>query len=204
MKKNIWIILLTVVIIVIMILSITNIINDSFGMSLAFFLFLIFSIYVFMIAKKYDVKLIEYLMLIFALMSAVCLIFNAKAYFKTRGMTQYKFQIVVNKKESEKKLLFNYDGHDYYTYNLNKVEVIMREGGKKYTLKNALEKKIITLDEILELAIPNDGTEGYKIYYDGGQKKYDNDEYSIIECQGEKTDIIFSTFDYKYNPGICK
>ena len=97
-----------------------------------------------------------------------------------------------------------YDGHDYYTYNLNKVEVIMREGGKKYTLKNALEKKIITLDEILELAIPNDGTEGYKIYYDGGQKKYDNDEYSIIECQGEKTDIIFSTFDYKYNPGICK
>ena len=80
----------------------------------------------------------------------------------------------------------------------------MEKSGEKYTLQEALEKEYITLDEILSLAAKNTNTEGYEIYYDAGQKKYENSDYSIVVCDNENKDIIFSTLDYKYTNEICK
>jgi len=201
-KKNLWVILLAVAIILLMILSLTNIIKDTLGMSLAFALFIAFSLIIAKYAKKNDVKLIEYLMVFFAFITTIFLFFTIKAYFKTKGLNKYKFQIVVNEKVNEKTLMFEYDNHNYYMYNLDKVDVIIDKTGKKLSLEDALKNKEITLKEILNLAIPNDGTAGYKIYYDGGQNKYKNDEYSIIVCENDTNDIIFSTFKYTYDD-IC-
>ncbi len=204
MKKYIWVILLAVIIIVIMILSLLNAINELLGMSIALFLIDIFCIIVAIIAFKKDVKLIGLLMSIFTIIGIILTILSLCAYFKMNNNSNYKFQITVEPEESEKNFLFSYENHDYYTYNVKNVEVIMKKDGKSYSLEDALNNKLITLDEILTLAIPNENTIGYKIYYDGGQEKYKNDEYSITLCENDKNDVIFSTFNYTYEETICK
>ena len=90
----------------------------------------------------------------------------------------------------------------YYSYNVTNIKVIM-DDGKEYTLKDALENKVVSLNKILSLMTPSNDTTGYKIYYDGGQKKYNNDRYSVIVCEGKSKDVIFSTFDYEYKKEIC-
>ena len=143
-------------------------------------------------------------MSIFTIIGIILTILSLCAYFKMNNNSNYKFQITVEPEESEKNFLFSYENHDYYTYNVKNVEVIMKKDGKSYSLEDALNNKLITLDEILTLAIPNENTIGYKIYYDGGQEKYKNDEYSITLCENDKNDVIFSTFNYTYEETICK
>ena len=201
MKKKVLIIVLAVITVFIMILSLTKIINSLIGMALALCLFTVFSVLIAVYANEQDIQLIKYVMIVFAFLGLFLTIFNIRAYFLTRLDNNYKFQIIVTEKKENKNLLFEFDNHKYYTYNLSAVDVIMKENEEKLSLKDALEGNKITLDEILSLAIPNNNTKGYKIYYDGGQAKYANDEYSIIVCDNQ--DIIFSTFNYTFKEEIC-
>ena len=204
MKKYAWVILLAAITIILMVLSLTNIINQSLGMCVALALVIVFDLVVARYAFKNDVKIIAYLMILLAGLGLVLFVFNVYGFKKMYKDENYKFQITLVKEESPKTFLFSYDGYDYYTYNTKNVNVILRSDEKTYTLKNALETNLITLDEILSLAIPNSNTIGYKIYYDGGQQKYDNDQYSIVVCENGKKDIIFSPFDYTYQDELCK
>ena len=204
MKRKVLLIVIAVLTIIMMTLSLTNVIDDIIGMSIAFVLFIAFDVIVAKYAREMDVKIVEYVMIGFIVVACVLLLFNVRANLKRNKTKDYKFQVVVEKDSSEKTLMFKHDGRDYYTYNLSKVEVIMKKGDKRLGLQDALENGTITLDEILELAIPNDGTVGYKLYLDGGQDKYTNDEYSIIVCEDVSKDVIFSTFNYQYTSDICK
>jgi hypothetical protein len=203
MKKRIFAIIYAAIIIVIMLLAITNVIEETLGMSIALALLVIFNIIVGVYAYKADVKIITGLMVLFAIVGLVLFGLNLKTYFKNTVKEDYKFQVTLENSESEKTLLFNYDNHNYYTYNTSNVQIILKEDGKTYGLQEALESNLITLDEILKLAIPDNDTLGYKIYYDGGQKQYENDEYSIVVCENSTNDVIFGTYDYTYEDGIC-
>lgn len=203
-KKNAGIIVLAITIIIMMILSLARIIEDTLGMSIAFLLFLVFTIIVGTNAKKNDVKFIQYLMIIFAIITVIVLGFTIRAYYVKHISKTYKLQIIAEPAKREKTFLFEYNNHNYYTYNLSNVSVIIEKIEEKYSLEEALTKKLVTLDEILGLAAKDMNTTGYQIYYDAGQKKYDNDEYSIVICDNENKDVIFSTFDYKYTDDICK
>lgn len=203
MKNRALIILLAVVIVVIMFLSLADIIESSWGMTLSLLLFIIFDVIMARLAKLNDVKIIEYLMIGFALIGTVLFSVNLIMRIKTAQVENYKFQVVVTPSKSDKKFLFSHGGHDYYTFNLSDVGVIIGANDERKDLQSALESGQITLEEILDLAIPNSNTVGYKIYYDGGQSRYKNDEYSIVVCEDEKESIIFSTYDYEYIDGIC-
>ena len=203
LKENAGIVVLAVITILMMVLSLVGVIEDTLGMSITFLLFLAFTIIVALNAKKNDIKFIEYIMIIFAVMTIIVLVFTVRAYIVKRSTGTYKFQVIVEKAKNEKTLMFNYEGHNYYVYNLSKVSVILEEDKQEYTLQDALTKRLITLDEILELAAKDSNTVGYEMYYDAGQQKYENDEYSIVICDNDSKDIVFSTFDYKYTSTIC-
>lgn len=203
-KKNAGIIILAVIIILTMVLSLFKVIEDTLGMSIAFILFLVFTIIVASNAKKNDVKFIEYIMLGITVLTVIALVFTIRAYVIKTVSHTYKFQVIVEKENKEKTFMFKYDDHNYYTYNLSNVSVIIDKTNEKYTLEDALSEKAVTLDEILELCAKDMDTVGYELYYDAGQKKYDNDEYSITVCDNENKDVVFSTFDYKYTEEICK
>lgn len=205
MKKRAFIILLAVLTIAIMVLSLTNMIEQSLGMCIALGLIVIFNIVIAIGAFKSDVKLIAYLMVFLAVLGVILLAYNIMGYIKMNKVNgDYKFQLIAKPENKEKTLLFNFNGHDYYVYNVEDVNVILKSDGKTYTLKDALNNQLLTLEEILKLSVPNENTIGYKIYYDGGQPQYENDQYSLVICENEKNDIIFSTFNYTYEDEICK
>lgn len=190
------------VIIILMFLSITNTINEEIGMCISLFLVIIFTLLIAGTAHKKDVKIVEVLMIVFMVVATVLFGLNIYNLVKKGSNDDHKFQVTVKENKSEKTKLFTYKGVDYFTYNLSEVNVVLTEDDKMYSLKEALEKTYVTLDEMLSLAIPNEGTAGYKIYYDGGESKYPDDKYSIVIC-GNKKEAIFTTYEYEYTDGIC-
>lgn len=204
LKKNFWIILLAVITIIIMVLSITKLIDDTLGMTIAFALFMVFTIIVALNARKNDVKIIEYMMILFSVVTFILLIFTFKAYLISHATPEFEFQILATPNESEKELMFTHDGHDYYKYNLSEVNVVMEASQETKSLESALTSNEITLDEILSLAAKDTDTVGYERYLDYGQSKYDKDEYSIIICENNTKDVIFAPTNYEYESSICK
>ena len=142
-------------------------------------------------------------MIMFAVLSIVMLVMNIIGYKKLLKTKVFKFQVTAEVQSSPKTFLFEHGGKKYYSYNLKNINIVMKNK-KTYTLEEALNKNIVTLDEILSLAAPSNNTVGYKIYYDIGQEGYENDEYSIVLCEGTSNDVVFSTFNYKYEEEICK
>lgn len=204
LKKNIVVIILAILTILVMGLALTGIINDILGMMVAFTLFLAFTIIMTVNAHKNGVKFVEYVMILFMVITLVLLGVTVKTFIKGHNESKYKFQVLVTNNTSEKTKLFSYGGHDYYTYNLSDVSIMIEESHEKKSLEDALNNNDVTLDEILKLTSKDSNTSGYSIYYDGGQAKYDNDEYSIVVCENANKDVIFSKFDYKFNESICK
>lgn len=195
LKKYFPIVIFALIILIVMILAITGLINESIGMCISLGLLSILNLLVAIIAFKNDVKIVGVVMLLFLIVGLSLLVFNLYSVFNSRVNNEYDFQITVKEKESPKTLIFNHDGKNYYTYNLSEVNLIISHDDKVESLENAFKNDIVKLEDILNLAIANDGTLGYKIYYDGGVDKYQNDTYSVVVCENNN-DVIFSTFNY--------
>lgn len=202
MKKRIWVIILAAITILIMVLSLTNVIEKSLGMCIALALIIVFNAAVAYYGYKSDVLLITVVMSILAVIGCILLGYNIVGYQKIHLSEEYDFQITVKEGNLEKTFLFSHGGYKYYVYKVENVEVTMEKDKKTYKLQDALNSDLVSLDKIKELAIPNSNTIGYQIYYDGGQDKYKNDQYSFVIC-ADKKEVIFSTFDYVYSSEIC-
>ena len=193
---------LSVIVLMVLVISLLGFFDNKLGICIALAATFIFSLLLAYIAHKDEIKLVAVIMLITGILSLVLFIINFIIYEKSNISTSYEFQITVENNESPKTLLFTHKNKKYYSYNVSNIKVIY-EDGKEYTLKDALDNNIVTLSKILALAAPSNNTTGYKIYYDGGQEKYKNDRYSIVVCEGSSNDVIFGTFDYEYEKGIC-
>ena len=188
----------------IIVIALLGVFPKGIGMCIALVFTIILSGIIAYISLKNKIEFVGVIMLIIIALSLVLLVMNFKYYNNIKNLDKYKFQVTVEPSEKEKTYLFTYNNKTYYSYKVQNIKVIMDETGKEYNLKDALDNKVVTFDEILGLAAPSTNTTGYKIYYDGGQEKYDNDKYSIVVCEGSSNEVIFSTFDYKYQEDICK
>ena len=188
----------------IIVIALLGVFPKGIGMCIALVFTIVLSGIIAYISLKNKIEFVGVIMLIIIALSLVLLVMNFKYYNKIKNLDKYKFQVTVEPSEKEKTYLFTYNNKTYYSYKVQNIKVIMDETGKEYNLKDALDNKVVTFDEILGLAAPSTNTTGYKIYYDGGQEKYDNDKYSIVVCEGSSNEVIFSTFDYKYQEDICK
>lgn len=201
-KTNILIIAFAIVILTIMALAITNVIEETLGMCIALFLVILFNLLMAIVAHKHNIKIIEWLMILFMLIGAV--LFGVNLYsLLDKPEESSKIQVIATPNTSEKTQIFSYSNRNFYTYNLSNIEIMFIESNKRYPLKEALEDKLTTLDEILSEAIPNSDTKGYKIYYDGGESDFDHDEYAIVMCENSG-DVIFTNYDYTYEPTMCE
>lgn len=199
-KKIIYV--LSVLVLLILVISFLGVFDSKAGICVALAATFILSVVLTYISHKDEIKIVEVVMIIAAIISLILFIINFVIYKKNNKITTYDFQVTVEEKESVKTLLFTYNNRMYYSYNVTNIKVVM-DDGKEYTLKDALENKVVSLNKILSLMTPSNDTTGYKIYYDGGQKKYNNDRYSVVVCEGKSKDVIFSTFDYEYEKEIC-
>ncbi len=201
MKKKLPILLFAGLIMMIVILSLTGIINELIGICLAIFLIIILAIIVGIVAYKNDVKFITGLMVLFTITGVGILGFNIYIMiFKNNNETPY---LIVEKSDQEKTKIFSYNNKDFYTYNVSSVKIDFPLQETVYSLEEALNKNLITFEGILKMAIPSKGTKGYSIYYDGGIDTIEDDDYSIVLCNND-TDVIFAPYDYNYNKSICE
>lgn len=200
-NKNIPMIIFAMIIVVLMAISITGVIDEQIGMCISLFLVIIFTLLIAGTAHKSGLLAIEILMFIFMIVGFA--LFGLNVYNLVKGEKEYEFQVTVTPNESVKQKFLTFDGYDYYTYNLEDVKVTMSQDDKTYSLEQAFQEGKLTLDKIKSLMVPNEGTVGYKIYYDGGQSKYENSQYSLVVCENKK-EAIFTTYDYVYTEDMCQ
>ncbi len=197
MKKTTYLILFALLIIAIIALSLSNIIDETLGMCIALVLIVIFMFLVALSAYKHDVKIVLILMVILMTVGVILLGYNIYSILtQEEGHTLY---LTIKENTSEKTKMFSYKNSNYYTYNLSEIKV--HKDNSTDTLENALTKNLVTLEDILSLAIPSEDTLGYKIYYDGGSGENASDAYSIVMCDNK--DIIFAPYTYNYSSEIC-
>lgn len=109
------------------------------------------------------------------------------------------FEILVKStnKCSGEKYYFNYKNKDVYIDCLD--SILIKRNGKKYDLKDALNKNIITLEQILKISKKKHE------YWDGGSTLYKYKDFSIIVYQKQLednkycNDIIISNKDASIN-----
>lgn len=197
MKKTSYLILFALLIIAIIALSLSNVIDETLGMCIALVLIVIFMFLVAISAYKHDVKIVLVLMVVLMTIGVILLGYNIYSILtKEEENTLY---LTVKESTDVKTKMFSYKNSNYYTYNLSEIHV--HKNDKTDTLENALNKGLVTLEDILSLAIPSEDTVGYKIYYDGGSGENASDAYSIVMCDNK--DIIFAPYTYNYSEGIC-
>lgn len=200
MKKYTPIIVLAILVILVMITSVTELINEFVGISIALGLVIILNLSVAVVALKHKLKAVSFIMFFFMVLGITLLTLNIYSYYKKEDKSS-EFLLTVETHESPKTKIFTHESKNYYTYNIDKIEVEFKGETKKYSLEEALNQKRLSLENILKLSIPNDQTEGYKIFYNGGNSGL-RDSYSIIMCENND-DVIFSTFNYIYTEDIC-
>lgn len=200
-NKNIPMIIFAIIIVILMAISITGIIDEQIGMCISLFLVIIFTLILAGTAHKSGLFAIEILMFLFMVIGVV--LFGLNIYNLIKGDEEYEFQIVVSPNESAKQKFMTYGGYDYYTYNLSSVKVVLSKNDKTYSLDEAFQNNLLDLEKIQSLMVPNEGTVGYKIFYDGGQSKYNNSQYSLVVCENKK-EAIFTTYDYVYTEDMCQ
>lgn len=201
-NKNIPMILFAMAIVILMLVSVTGVIDEQIGMCISLFLVIIFTLILAGTAHKNGLILIEILMIVFMVIGVALFGINIYNLVKEE-VPKYEFQIVATPNESPKQKLLSFEGYDFYSLNLNEVKVTMSKDKTTHTLNEAFQNGLVTLEKIQSLMIPNEGTVGYKIYYDGGQKDFDNSQYSLVVCENKK-EAIFTTYDYVYSEDICQ
>lgn len=200
-KKNLFVIAFAILTIVVMILALSKVIDETLGMCLALSMTVIFNFIVAFMAYKSDIKAVAILMTLFMVVGIVLLGMNIYGILSKNVAEKAPFEIAVSENTSPKTSIFTYEQKEYFTYNLNEVEITLKNK-EKYSLKDAIQGGHITLDEILSYAIANDDTKGYDIYYDGGTGKSLKDKYSVVVC--DSNDVIFAPYTYTYEEAICK
>ncbi len=186
--------------VVVMILSVTGLIEETLGICIALSMTVIFTLIVAVMAYKLDIKILTVIMGIFMVIGLVLLGINLTALLKNKPQPKDDFTVSVVEDESEKTHLFTNGGKNYYTYRLADIRFAIGNKGS-IPLKEAIEGGHITLKKILDAAIPNEGTSGYKIYYDGGNGG-STEKYSIVVCENTNH-VIFANYEYDYEDGIC-
>lgn len=199
-KKKLMVIGFALLAVTVLVLSLTGLIEESWGVSVALAMTVVFTVIVAIMAYKSDIKILTVLMIIFMVIGLVLLGLNVYNIFAKNSANKEKYKFEVVEDDSPKMPVFAHNNHNYFTYHIEKISITV-ETGEKYSLEEALKGGHMTLDDILSLAIPNDKTSGYKIYYDGGSLG-SNDKYSIVICENSG-DIIFANYDYKYDESIC-
>lgn len=100
-----------------------------------------------------------------------------------------KFTVIENDSCSEEEYYFDYEGRKVYLDCIKQITI--EKNHQSYDFKEAIEKKIVTLDEVLENA---NRTESF---WDGGTVEYFFDDFKIITYQ--KTfncnDIVIGNVD---------
>ncbi len=196
-KKRLIAVGFALIAVIVMILSLTGLIEETLGVCIALAMTVIFTLFVAIMSYKSDIKILTVLMVIFMIAGLGLLGFNLYRMFTSDEIDKPAFTIEATEDDSEKKSIFTHDSHEYYTYHLR--EVKLTKDGTTYSLKDALEGGHVTLDDILSLAVPNENTSGYKIYYDGGSGG--KDKYSIVVC--DSGNVVFANYNYTYEPSIC-
>lgn len=203
-RKYFLMILFAVFIITLMLASITGLIDEHIGMCVSLGLAILFTIIVAITAYKNGVTVIMLLMIVLTIAGIGLLAINIYSLMNdSDDENTPKFYVSVNNNNEPKTKLFSHNGIDFYSYNTGNVKVNLLDQNRVYSLEDAITLGHITLDEILSTSIPSEGTKGYKIYYDGGLEKYENDEYSLIVCETSK-DVIFAPYNYTYTSSICE
>lgn len=200
MKKYYPVIIIGIIAVALMTCSITGVINENLGMSVALILVIILNIMVTIISFKNGVKIIALMMILCTIIGAILLGINIYSMLQESSDT-YEFKIHATENVSPKTKLFTLDNRDYYTYNLSELQVELISKKEFVSLEEALKKGNVKFEDILKSSIANDNTDGYKVYYDGGGDTLD--AYSITVCENN-SDVIFSNFNYVYDESICK
>lgn len=199
MKKYYPVIIIGIIAVALMTCSITGVINENLGMSVALILVIILNIMVTIISFKNGVKIIALMMILCTIIGAILLGINIYSMLQESSDT-YEFKIHATENVSPKTKLFTLDNRDYYTYNLSELQVELISKKEFVSLEEALKKGNVKFEDILTSSIANDNTDGYKVYYDGGGDTLD--AYSITVCENN-SDVIFSNFNYVYDESIC-
>lgn len=202
MKKYLFIISLTVLILILMFMSMVGIISSGIGMIVTTILILMFNIIGVVLAKKEKIDFIFYTMLIFAIISFIVLIINIICIGKTAKSNTFDFQITAETTKREKSKIFTYNGADFYSYNMKNINCI--KSGHEVSLEQALNSGL-TINEIKKAMIADEKGDEATVYRDGGVANIQNSSYSIIFCNDGKNkgDIIIAPFNYEYKKGIC-
>lgn len=202
MKKYLPIIIFAVLVLLTMIASVTGIINERIGICISLILVSILNLVVSIIAFKHEIKVVGILMILFMIVGLALLGLNLYSFFQSgRDLPDFKVNVVEGEKQKTK--VFSQDDKNYYTYNLNSIDITLKDEDKKYSIEEAFLSHKLALKDLLEQSIPNENTNGYKIYYDGGDTEDGSDAYSIVVCENNN-DVIFSTFNYVYTEDICQ
>lgn len=200
-NKNIPMLIFAAVIIILITISMIGVIDENVGMCISLFLVIIFTLLLAGTAHKNELFAIEAVMIIFMVIGIVLFGLNVYNLLK-KDSVDFDFQITVTNDQSEKTELFSYEGVNYYSYNVRDIMVNFTDGKGKHTLKEAFQSGYVNLSKIQDLMIPNEGTEGYRIFYDGGDSKYPNSQYSLVMCREDTA--VFAPYDYVYNEEICR
>lgn len=199
-KKNLLVIAFAILTIVVMILALTKVIDETYGMCVALTMTVIFNLVVAIMAYKSDIKVVAIGMSIFMVIGVILLGMNIYGILADNSsVRKAPFAIEVSENTSPKTEIFTHEQKKYYTYNLSAIEIIKNK--EKYSLKDAIQEGHVTLDEILSYAIADEDTEGYEIYYDGGTGKGLKEKYSVVIC--DSNDVIFAPYTYTYEKTIC-
>lgn len=137
------------------------------------------------------------------LISLVCIMFLSVLTSMLYLSNNKSFKILVeNSKCSQKKYYFNHKNKDIYIDCLESISI--KKKGKTYDLKDAVNRNIVSFEEILKSA--DDKFE----YWDGGSVLYKYKDFSIVVYQRRLKDnkqcnyIVISNKNVNINDYCCE
>ncbi len=201
-KKKTLLIVFAVLIILIMLLAVAGIIEETLGMIISLALTVVFTVVMSIVAMKHDALLVSVLMILFTVLGSALLFVNLNNFLNGNVDDKKEFYLEVKPTDTGKKKLFTINDKDFYTYHLSSEIFVKMSTGESYSLRDALFYSHVTLDEITGLAIKDENTSGYSLYYDGGSTTSERDRYAIIVCE-KNDDVIFGNYNLSYDASIC-
>lgn len=114
------------------------------------------------------------------------------------------FEILYTQNNSKLENVVNKNNSDTYKYNVYTYggSVLIKDDNAEYEFKEAIEKNIITIDEILNKAKEDSQNQicTEEIYYDGGSLQYRYSDYTILKYheRNGNEDIVIGMKRWNY------